>query len=91
MAKGSKTSAKAMTKMAGKSTPKAPAMPEYKPSLYLDGKQVPKALKDAKPGATVTITGTAKVTSKSERLGGDCSISIELDKMAVVQGKPKKG
>ena len=84
------TGTKAMTKMAGKSAPKATPMPEYKPSLYLDGKQVPKALRDVKPGAKVTVTATAKVISKSERLGGDSSISIELDWMAVSQGKPKK-
>lgn len=80
MAKGS------MKKVPGKSTPKAETVAPYKPSLWLDGKQVPKELKGAKYGDTVNMTVKAKVTRVSEGAEGK-SVSVELQKMAVA---PKK-
>lgn len=73
----------------GKRTTKGPSMPEYKPHIYLDGKQVPKDLQDVKPGATVTVTAKARVVRRSEGLGGENSVSIELDKMAVAKAGKK--
>lgn len=74
-------------KMKGKSNAVDKTAPVYKPSIYLDDKQIPKALKDAKPGTTVQFMATGKVLSKSERLGEGQSLSIELDKMTA---SPKK-
>jgi hypothetical protein len=80
---------KPMKKTTGKSAVKKQmATPEYKPSIWLDGKQIPKELANAKPGATVTITAKAKLVSKSERLGSGDSVSVELDAMNVTA--PKK-
>jgi hypothetical protein len=77
---------KAQKKVAGKSN-KEETMPAYKPSIYLDGKQIPKELKNAKPGAKVEFMATGKVLRTSEDLGAGKSISIELDKMSA---HPKK-
>lgn len=89
--KGGGLPGKKLKEVKGKSTransPKPSEM--YKPTMWLDGKQVPKELAGAKPGDTVTMTVQAKVTRKSESLGGEHSVSVELDKMAV-QPKPKK-
>lgn len=77
---------KAQKKMTGKSH-KAETVPMYKPSIYLDGKQIPKELKDAKPGQKVQVMATGKVLRTSEDLGSGKSISLELDKMTA---SPKK-
>jgi len=91
MAKGktaSKTTAKAMTPTKGKSAQKNQTVSEYKPSMWFDGKQIPKGMEQCKPGDTVNIMAQAKVMRKSEGIGAnDKSLTVEIQKMAV---NPKK-
>lgn len=84
-----KTTKPRMKKVPGKSSKTAASAPVYKPSIYLDNKQIPKELNSAKPGQTVTVTAKAKVTRKSEGTGGERSVSVELDKISVSPGKGK--
>lgn len=85
MAGKSKQTKKGMKGIPGKSTVNN-GTPEYKPSLYLDGNQIPKELAGAKPGTKVTMTVEAKVTRSSQSLDGN-SVSVELNKMKL--DKPK--
>lgn len=81
MAKG-KTGSKTMKPVPGKSTPKTEKMPVYKPTVWLDSKQMPKEMKNAQPGDKVNMTVTATVTDMHKSMrGGSCT--VELDKMAV--------
>lgn len=72
----------------GKSQTNMRESPVWKPSIWLDDKQIPKELKDAKPGTKVEMTVVGKVVSKSEHLDGG-SMSIEFEKMAATK-KGKK-
>lgn len=89
MAMKASGSTKGMKTVPGKGASNGPktASVAYKPSLYFDGKQIPKELANAKPGDKVTMTVTAKVTRMGESLDMGKSISVELDKMKV--DKPK--
>ncbi|OPX93994.1 MAG: hypothetical protein A4E53_00157 [Pelotomaculum sp. PtaB.Bin104] len=61
----------------------------YKPTIYLDNKQIPKGIDSAQIGSKVQMVVTGKIISTSERQdrdGKNRSISIEIDKI-----KPKKG
>lgn len=83
-AKGSGRPAKGeMKKMSGKSMAQNAEMPMHKPSMHLDTKQMPKAMQGAKPGDKVKFEVTAKVTHKTESLGGHGGMSMELEKIAV--------
>lgn len=62
-------------------------IPIFKPVIHLDGKQVPKALNEVRPGAKVEIVATGRVMAKSERVGEGMSVAIELDKI----GTTRKG
>lgn len=91
-----------MTKSTGKQTKATPAkpkkmtgksnlaekVPEYKPTIYLDDKQIPSALKGAKVGSSVNVVVTGKIIGKSERTdrdGTSNSMQIEVAKI-----QPKK-
>ena len=66
----------------------------WKPSIYLDDKQIPSAFKDAKVGQSVTMTVTAKIVGKSqsESDGGvSNSLRMEFDKIKPVAKKQSKG
>lgn len=78
-----------------KSTPKAvPPIEEYKPSLYLDGKNIPDVVNKAKVGDTIEIVTKVKVTSITERdskdFGKSKSVSLEIQKMNSSKSAPKK-
>lgn len=63
----------------------------YKPSIYLDDGQIPKELKGAKVGDTVTLQVTGKVIRKSETAdtsGISNSLGIE---MGSIKTPGKKG
>jgi hypothetical protein len=60
---------------------------EYKPCLYFDGKQIPKGLKGAKLGETVTITAEVKVVNRSESLRSGDSMTAEIQKVEQTQKK----
>lgn len=90
-----KSSANKPKKMPGKSVAKEKAMVEdYKPSIYLDDKQIPTALKNAKVGQNVTLTVSAKIVGKSqsEDNGGvSNSLRMELNQIKPVTKKQSKG
>lgn len=71
----------------GRSAKQTSAVTEYKPSIYLDGEQIPKELRNCKPGEKINMTVQGVVASKREAIGGDNSMSIEVQKM----GAAKKG
>lgn len=82
----------ATKKMTGKSLAKANVnVPAYKPSIYLDDKQIPKSLANTKPGTKVTLQVTGQVVSRSERVGGPSSVSIELSKITAPAPGKKRG
>jgi len=84
-AKASKPTAKAKPKkITGKSVTSIPKDQEYKPTIYLDDKQIPSTLKDAKVGSTVSFMVNAKVVGKSQRDDGSGvsnSLQIEVNKI----------
>lgn len=93
VARGEKSKVSARTgkkKMPGKSAG-APSVccPTYKPSIYLDDKQIPAGLENAKVGSKVTMQVEVKVTSKSEhegQSGTSRNIALELQS-AVLAGR----
>ena len=85
--KQTKATAKTTKKMSGKSV-LAEKVPEYKPTIYLDDKQIPSALKGAKVGSSVNVVVTGKIIGKSERTdkdGTSNSMQIEVGKMDVAK------
>ena len=84
-----KADAKKPKKLPGKSAVVAAEV--YKPSIYLDDGQIPKELKGAKVGDTVTLQVTGKVIRRSETAdtsGVSNSLGIE---MGSVKTAGKKG
>ena len=80
---------KSAKKLPGKSAVVAAEV--YKPSIYLDDGQIPKELKGAKVGDTVTLQVTGKVIRRSETAdtsGVSNSLGIE---MGSVKANGKKG
>lgn len=88
-----KTSAKTGTKgkkTPGKSNVLASELQAYKPTIYLDDKQIPAGMKNAKVGSSVNLVVTGKIISKSERSdrdGTSNSVQIEIGKMQPGKGK----
>jgi hypothetical protein len=75
-----------LKKVPGKSVKQEP-VPVCRPTLYLDGKQVPADLTGVKPGKRVTLEVVARVVRKAEEAGGVSSVHLELQKIGVRQKK----
>ncbi len=75
-----------LKKVPGKSVKQEP-VPIYRPTLYLDGKQVPADLAQVKPGKKVTLEVVARVVRKAEEAGGVSSVNLELQKVGVSRAK----
>ncbi len=82
MAKPTKATKKTKT-ITGKSAIER-KMPTYKPSIYLDDKQIPKDMDKIGVGKTIQMLVTGKIVSTTERQdkgGKNHSMSIEIDKI----------
>lgn len=77
-------------KIPGKAMVKPTKMPVYKPTVYLDGAQIPKELKGRQPGEKVRLHVEGVVKSKSQSMGSPDSMSIEMRKMAAAEKGAKK-
>ncbi len=75
-----------LKKVPGKSVKQEP-VPIYRPTLYLDGKQVPADLAGVKPGKRVTLEVVAQVIRRAEGLRSGPEVSLELRKIGVQQKK----
>lgn len=62
-----------------------PKMPVFKPTIHLEGNQVPSELKEARAGAKVEIVATGRVMAKGERVGEGITVAIELDKIGAAR------
>lgn len=62
-------------------------IPVYRPSIYFDNGNVPNSLRDAKPGAQVSLVVTGRVTSRTEDAKGVSNVRFEVGK--VDQGRRK--
>lgn len=74
----------ATKKIPGKTAASIGTPQSYKPTIYLDDKQIPKGISGAKVGSKVQMVVTGKIVSTSERQdkgGKNRSVSIEIDKI----------
>lgn len=81
-------------KMRGKSTATEIQAPTYKPSIYLNGKQVPGTLAEVKAGGKVTLQITGKLRRRVEGDKGLESVDIKMDRVTDASAsarKPRKG
>lgn len=62
----------------------------YKPSIYLDEKQVPAELKEAPVGKPVKLDVTAKLLSRTDCAGGTSSVHLEIDSIGVRKSAARK-
>lgn len=58
--------------------------------MYLEGKQVPKKLKNADVGKKFNLNVTARLVSRTESALDGESISLELNRISVAERKPQK-
>jgi len=64
--------------------------PVYKPTMWLESKQIPKELAATDVGKTVNLNVTAKIVRRTEDARGPSSVNLELNSIGVVQPKKSK-
>ena len=76
--KSTKSKSKSNTTTKSKPKQKQLEPEQYKPSVYIENKQIPKNIKQSKIGDTVTITMQAKIVSKTKRESVNNKVSDEM-------------
>lgn len=70
-------------KIPGKTASTIEKIPIYKPTMYLDEKQIPKELAGIDVGKSVNLTVKAKLVRRTEESNGRSSVSLELQSIGV--------
>ncbi|MGB9903466.1 MAG: hypothetical protein ACPLQO_02195 [Desulfotomaculales bacterium] len=73
----------AKTKKIPGRTTVADKVPVFKPTVYLDEKQIPKELAGMDVGKAVNLTVKAKLVRRTEESGGQSSVWLELQSIGV--------